>query len=492
MRYSIFLLFYSTLIITNLTFSQKVVINGTSGEIEDYPKNPYYSGDTVFFKIKNANLLKYSYEMKVDKEIFLVKDYNVIGLKNEAVVNAADVTQFTDLINEKNILSLDGSNNDTNKDKSYIDKLNQILDDVNIRMNLLNSNIINLIIRFNNRYDEKIIPAIKNDNINWNEEYFDSCEVLNDDYTRELNNIYSIRDKILEFNVEWNKAKLDGALKDKTPIGFEEIEKKLNLSSNYILRIKAILDRWSFIKKTTTPVITQVLRIGQSPKRYIVSISWKKINEPKISDPTRYLFPQTMTEQKPENEELVKKITFEIEGHTKSYFNFNLGLAQYFFDHDNSYFFQPYITPDDSLKYKISKNNLQSQTKFFMSLGIYFLSFSSDGIKLFSGVDELETNSNIWNLMLMIGANISAPPKNFMLGLGLDHKAGFNLNLGIATYTATVLNADWQEGQVITPEIKSVIVNPPTNTSTEIGWFVSIGFRPQIFNFFKSLFGMNL
>jgi len=496
-------LFFISLCVSNLTFSQGVKIDGLSGEILIPPKNHYY--DYVTITIVNANLLKYSYEMKVDKEIFLVKNYNIIGNNTTPApsVTENNLSVLSDIISSSEKLLLDTGGNE-----KFI-KFKTILNDIIFKMDTLNFNILQLEKNFDALYNESNVSAIINDTIKckdtikikkssiiknkWNPTYFDACKNINDSLINELDRINSIRNLISRFNLEFLAAQLSEEIKIVKASTIQEIENKLDLFSNYILRINALLDRWLFIKKINKePVISQKLVLGDSPKKYIVSVTWKKINDPKISSPIRYLYPEVTSEAKKESgeEEILKKITLEIYGHTKSYFNFNLGLAQYNLPYDNSYSFQS-IYSDSNIMYEISKNNLRAPTKFYMALGIYFLGFS-ESLDFFPGVDELDTKSKNLNIMLMIGSNISAPPKNFMIGLGLDHKAGFNLNVGIATYTATFLNDSWNEDQVITQAIKSVVVSPPTHTSTKVGGFVSIGFRPQIFGFFKKLFGVSL
>lgn len=450
-----------------------IEIDGETGEIKG-AQTIFYAGDIVTFKICRANLLKFSYEMKVDKEVLLVKNYNIIGdnTTQTAPVVVSNPSQFVDEINSFKSFSLD--NGEQNKDglSDIVNLANEISDG----FTTLQEKIIENLNKYDKLYNEEGGKKAVNQNNSWNGDYLREANLIDKDFEANVSEIFKLKLLIIDFNNKFALAKLDGAVAKDAALSFTEISVAIENNLTVVLRLRAIISRWNFIEKTNpVPEIQQKLLIGDAAKQYFISILWKLVNEPPVTSALRQPSPSTGTTPPAVVESApVKKISIMIEGHVKSHFNFNFGIAGFYLPDNQSFSYGMNFSERQS--YQIVKNTSTFKTKFYLSLGWYFM----------GGVDDFDPNACGVNPMLMIGCDIATSPSYFMLGLGADFRDGFNLNFGITQYNATYLNAGWENANV-SEYVKTQTVNPPTHTEGEIGVFIAAGFRPKIFSFFSDL-----
>lgn len=472
MKKIIKLLYLLSFAFSTYVYSQSnIIIDGQTGIISGTSKRIFFPGDVVIFEINNSNLLKFAYELKIDKEIFLVKNYNIIG--NEPNITAINSNPGT-IVSEK------FSEGRTDVDTTLVDDFDNILK----MYNNLESKLITNVKNYDDLYNEVNIHSIDS-NLNWNIKYFEEATILSKELDENTKEIFNLKSYIINFYYLYAQAKLKGNIPKDHNLDFTDIKNNLENYTALVMRIQSILNRWSTIRSTNPqPKITQKLTIGDVAKQYIVSLSWSLVNEPKVTSFVRQLIIQKPEDSKPQTlTEPVRKITILLEGHVKSHFNFNIGIGGFCLPNNQSFGFalnkqsSNNTIPDTS--YSISKSTSDVFIpKFYLSLGWYFL----------GGVDDLDTKANYINPMLIIGCNIAATPSNFMIGLGLDFKDGFNINFGITPYTATFLEAGWSEDDTISPLLKSLSGStPPVYKVTKIGYFIALGFRPKIFSLFDKI-----
>lgn len=472
-----------TIISFKAVLSQEVIIDGISGKILKQPDKQYYPGQRVNIKIVKANLLKYNYEVKVDKEVFLVTNYNIIG--NESVPKPLvyegtpppTISDFSLDMNQFN-LSIDKISKSEQDIKDVFEILNNTYQNYTSKLKDLSTQLD----KFNDidvKKDFFYIPInISDYNYSWNLSLKDKLKDIKEKliiYSCEFSKYYDV---MINNDIKWaNLGLTDEEKKKYQPESFKsDIKNKYKLCKNIISDI----DRWLLIIETNEkPEVNQKILIQQSSKLYFVSVTWKTAAIKKSNSQIEQ--DVTTTTSNPA-QEIFKQITIALEGHTKSYFNFTMGLSGIFTPENYTYSFNKKFVPNspDTLVYwdsvySLNRNLNPFTPKAFLGLGFYPWP-----------VDELNYTVKF---MIQMGVNIAVPPKHYMLGAGIDTKLGMNITAGVATYETQELLNGWEIGQ----EIKKVLVDkaggsPPVQTKLKFGYFINLGFRPAIFGIFKDLF----
>lgn len=467
---------------SEVVFSQDVIIDGISGKILKPPDKQYYPGQKVNIKIVKANLLKYNYEVKVDKEVFLVANYNIIG--NESAPKPL-VYESTPLPGE-NILSLKTSLESVKENSpSNESDINEILNKLNTTYEKYISNLTELSTQLNkfNEIDEykdyfyTIVNEKKNE-YKWSTDLESKVKDIKEELLTLAGEFSGYYDVMIKNDIKWaNLGLTDEEKKKYQPESFKsDIKNKYKLCKSIINEI----DRWLLIIETNEkPEVNQKILIQQNSKMYFVSVTWKIASVKKSNSQIEQDITTISSTFAPET---FKQLTIALEGHTKSYFNFAMGLAGIFTPENYAYSFNKKYVPNspDTLVYwdsvySLNRNLNPFTPKAFLGLGFYPWP-----------VDELNYTVKF---MIQMGVNIAIPPKHYMLGAGIDTKLGMNITAGVATYETQELLNGWEIGQ----EVKKVLIDkaggsPPVQSKLKFGYFVNLGFRPAIFGIFKDLF----
>lgn len=471
-----------TIISFKAVLSQEVIIDGISGEIIKKPESQYYPGQRVNIKIVKANLLKFNYEVKVDKEVFLVANYNIIG--NESAPKPLvyestpfPVIDFSSFTTKIELVQESSPSNEGNI-KEIIDELQKTYDKYILNLTELSSQLTKYNeIETNKDYFYTIVNKKKNE-YNWNTYLVYEIKNIKEELKTLTGEFSGCYDVMIKNDIKWaNLGLTDEEKKKYQPESFKsDIKNKYKLCKSIINE----LDRWLLIIETNEkPEVNQKILIQQSSKMYFVSVTWKTAAIKKSNSQIEQ--DVTTTTSNPA-QEIFKQITIALEGHTKSYFNFTMGLSGIFTPENYTYSFNKKFVPNspDTLVYwdsvySLNRNLNPFTPKAFLGLGFYPWP-----------VDELNYTVKF---MIQMGVNIAVPPKHYMLGAGIDTKLGMNITAGVATYETQELLNGWEIGQ----EIKKVLVDkvggsPPVQTKLKFGYFINLGFRPAIFGIFKDLF----
>jgi hypothetical protein len=247
----------------------------------------------------------------------------------------------------------------------------------------------------------------------------------------------------------------------------------LNQIANDFNSVSSVFMRWSrIVDEHTIPVLSQSFIINDESRRYTVQVKRVQVHDPYLID---------LGKEIAANPDTTILATIPFEGHEKSRFNLSLGFAAMYRPDSYSYGIVGMPSSDSTLMYKTQRTgNSQVAIKTMVLLGIYFRSIDN--------FDHHRPNFSLRNFMLTIGTELSLPISTFVVGIGYDFPFGLVLGRGITSYSRTVPADGWPEGQQVSAvNFSTVQKTLPTETKSALGYYLSVGFRPVIFD---ALYGL--
>ena len=247
----------------------------------------------------------------------------------------------------------------------------------------------------------------------------------------------------------------------------------LNQAVNDFNSVSSVLMRWSrIVDEHTIPVLSQSLIINDESRRYTVQVKRVQVHDPYLID---------LGKEIAANPDTTILATIPFEGHEKSRFNLSLDFAAMYRPDSYSYGIVGMPNSDSTLLYRTQRTgNSQVAMKPMVLLGIYFCSIDN--------FDQHRSNCSLRNFMLTIGTELNLPINTYVVGIGYDFPFGLVLGGGITSYGRTVPANGWPDGQqVSTVNFSTVQKTLPTETKSSLGYYVSVAFRPVIFD---ALYGL--
>jgi hypothetical protein len=270
--------------------------------------------------------------------------------------------------------------------------------------------------------------------------------ITDEDYTRQLNAATSLEKAV------------------------EDLHTRIAATWTELAQVRRTAGRWNrIIQSNPEPIIQQNFLIDRRSKRYTIGILRTPLTE----------VAKGHEEKPPDEGSKVSAITiasFSYESHAPHRFNVSLGLAGLWRGDDKEFGIQS--SPDGSggVEFKVQETDSATfELEPVALLGIYF-----------RGVDNYDRTRKP-ALMLNIGTEISTSPEDFLLGAAVDFRSGLVLGAGLTYYEKTELAKGWEIGQTV-PSISGepVIDAVPTKSDDDIGYYITIAFRPAIFKAFWS------
>jgi hypothetical protein len=449
----------SVILLSPSLVAQKVfTVDGLSGKLSPLFSSKqlvFYPGDVVTVRIIKANLLFYSYRVVLNSEQKLVQSYNVVGVGH---LPEKGPNQPLGPPAKTPYASYEGFGN-------LFKTIGELQDELRRRQDALMRFYENpsLVVKDDGSWSDLLIAQVKS----W-PEMSQKLRAKFRDFSYLLDTLYA-----QYFQIVCRKSPGDslGAKGSLTLI--DTARAHLNQAVNDFNSATSVLMRWSrIVDEHEIPVLSQSFLINDESRRYTVQVKRVQVHDPYLTNVGKEIAA---------NPDTTILATIPFEGHEKSRFNLSVGFSAMYRPNSYSYGIVGMPSSDSTLMYKTQRTgNSQIAMKPLVLLGMYFCSIDN--------FDQQRSNSSPRNFMLTIGTELSLPVSTYVVGIGYDFPFGLVLGGGITSYNRTVPANGWPEGQQVSAINYSTVQKTlPTETKSALGYYLSVAFRPAIFD---ALYGL--
>ncbi len=451
-------------------------------------------GDSITVSIKNADVIRYVYEIKLEDRGLLKMDYPVVYVDTVGVLQEMQKKEAVGLFESEAVKNFDY------EEVKKEDLLNKIVENylslkrTFIKLSFYNENDIKkeiLKLGLNKSELESKINKIREKNESAEEELkqlSSKLELLNSEYGR-----FAIKKKIDEMN----SKKIDKEFKNFDDWFFPKLTETLGnirTTLSFFAGYYDICSRIEYrLKQFPEFSITRNFTIDRLSKKYELIILRKEIDlfaqavpivqgsaaEGGEQSATPADGGKTSKAEKKKEQDLPVLCSVAFECHAYYRVNFSLGMVGFSRKGKGTYQIVSQLNENDEVEAfvkKLDQDDLSVSTMF--AIGVYL---GRNGLDLFAPKTKPQ-------MMVIVGAEIKKL-NNFLLGLGLDTGIGIIISAGFTNYKKTTLADGWQENQKIplNKDDVPILKDLPIKNKTTIGYFFSISFCPKIFDLFKSL-----
>lgn len=441
----------------NLVAQNVFTVDGLSGKLSPLCSSKplvFYPGDIVTVRIVKANLLFYSYRIALNSEQKLVQSYNVVGVGQ---LIEKTLTQARREPARVPYASYEGFG-------SLFKTIGDLQDELRRRQDTLMTFYENpsLVVKDDGSWSDPLTNKVKS----W-PGTSQKLRARFRDISYQLDTLYA-----QYLQIVCKKTSGDTLAKGYMTL-IDAARADLNQAVNDFNSVSSVFMRWSrIVDEHTIPVLSQSFLINDESRRYTVQVKRVQVHDPYLID---------LGKEIAANPDTTILATMPFEGREKSRFNLSLGFAAMYRPDSYSYGIVGMPSSDSTLMYKTQRTgNSQVAMKPMVLLGIYLCSIDN--------LDQHRSNCSLRNFMLTIGTELNLPINTYVVGIGYDFPLGLVLGGAITSCSRTVPANGWPEGQQVSAvNFSTVQKTLPTETKSALGYYVSVAFRPVIFD---ALYGL--